>query len=72
MDGPVGLQKVGLEVHIEPVSRQSLNRVIDGQNVNPLSVLDVRAGRNRDDVAKTDAEVVADNPEKWLVSLSDS
>jgi hypothetical protein len=41
--GAVGLQEVGLEVHIKQVARDALNGVIDGQHMDALAVLDVRA-----------------------------
>lgn len=37
----------------------TLDRVVEGEDVNPLSVLDVVAGVNGGDVTKLDAEVVA-------------
>ena len=58
---PVSLQEVGLEVDLEPISGESFNCVVDGQNVDPLSVLDIGAGGECDHVSETDTEVVADH-----------
>jgi len=62
VDGPVCLEEVGLQEHLEPVAGQALNGVVDGQDVDPLAVLDVRALGDGDDVAETNSEVVSDDP----------
>ena len=59
MDGPVGLQEVGLEEDLEPVAGEALDGVVDGEDVDPLAVLDVGAGGQGDDVAESDPEVVS-------------
>jgi hypothetical protein len=61
VDGPVSLEEVGLEEDLEPVSGQAFDRVVDGEDVDPLAVLDVRTFGNRDDVAESDSEVVSDD-----------
>lgn len=45
-DGPVGLQEVGLEVDLKQVPCDPLYSVIDGQNMDPLPVLHIRAWLN--------------------------
>ena len=42
----VGLHEVRLEEHLEEVSSESFDGVIDGKNVNTLAIGDVRSGRN--------------------------
>ena len=61
MDGSVRLQEVGLEEHLEPISGKTFNRVVDGQNVDPLSVLDIRALCHRYDIAETHAQIVTND-----------
>ena len=61
VDGSIGLQEVGLQEDLEPVSGQAFDGVIDGQNMDPLPVLDVRTFRDRDDVAETNSKVVSDD-----------
>ena len=61
MDGAVGFQEVGLEVDLKPISGETLDRVVNGEDVNPLAVLDIGTGRHGDNVAETNSEVVADN-----------
>ena len=57
--GRLTLEEVRLEVDLEEVSSQSLDRVIEGKNVDALSVLDVVAGVYASDVTKLDTKVVA-------------
>lgn len=45
-DGPIGLQEVGLEVDLKQVPCDPLYSVIDGQNMDPLPVLHIRAWLN--------------------------
>jgi len=59
-DGAVGLHKVRLEEDVEEVAGDALNRVVDGENVHALAVLDVRALVDGDDVTKPHLEVLAD------------
>jgi len=40
---------------------EAFNGVIDGQDVDALAVLDVRAGLDRDNVGQTDTQVVSHN-----------
>lgn len=61
VDGPVGLEEVGLEVDLEPVACEALHGVVNGQDVDPLAVLDVGAGLDGNHVAKADTQVVAHN-----------
>jgi len=61
VDGSVGLEEVGLEEDLEPVSGHSFDRVVDGEDVDPLAVLDVRTFGNGDDVTESDSEVVSDD-----------
>ena len=49
---PVGLQKVGLEVDLEPVASEALNGVINGEDVDPLAILDIGAGCQGDHITK--------------------
>jgi hypothetical protein len=52
-------EEVGLEVDIEDVATQTLDRVIKGQDVDAFSVLDVEALVDIDEIAELDAEVVS-------------
>ena len=52
-------EEVRFEVHVEDVAAQALNRVIEGQDVNALAVLDVGALVNVDEVSELDTQVVA-------------
>lgn len=42
----VSLQKVWLEENLKEVPCQALNGVIYGEDMDPLSILDIRAGMN--------------------------
>mmetsp|Transcript_72452 Transcript_72452/g.156661 ORF Transcript_72452/g.156661 Transcript_72452/m.156661 type:complete len:454 (+) Transcript_72452:1318-2679(+) len=55
----VGLQEVGLQVGVEEVACDALDRVVNGQDVDALAVRHISAGVHRDDVAQTHAEVLA-------------
>ena len=46
VDGSALIQEVGLQVNLEPVSCQTFHTVVDRENVDPISVLHVRAGLN--------------------------
>merc|ERR1719516_762312 len=61
VDGSVGLQEVGLQVDLEPVSRETLDTVINGENVNPLAILDIRTALDGNNISKSDSEIVPDN-----------
>jgi len=59
---PVGFQEVRLQEDLKPVARQPLNGVVNGQNMDPLSVLDVGALGDGDHVAEANPEIVPDDP----------
>ena len=61
LDGPVGLQEVGLEVNVEEVAADSLDGIVQGQDVDALPVRDVPACRDRHHVGEADPEVLADH-----------
>lgn len=42
-DGAVRLQEVGLQEGVEQVAGHALDSVVDGQHVDALAVLDIRA-----------------------------
>jgi hypothetical protein len=60
-DGSVGLEEVRLEVDLEEVSGDALDGVVDGEDVDALSILDISAGVKRHDISKTDTQVLADD-----------
>jgi hypothetical protein len=43
------------------IEEGTLNGVVDGEDVDALAVLDVRALMDRNDVSKADTQVAADN-----------
>lgn len=45
-DGPVGLQEVWLQVDLKQVASDSLDCVVDGEDVDPLAILHIRTGLN--------------------------
>ena len=47
--------------YIKPVAGEPLHAVVDGEDVDPLAVLDVRAALDGHDVPETDPEVVPDH-----------
>jgi len=49
-NGTVCLQEVGLQVHVEKVTSDTLESVIDGQNVDALAIWDIFAGIHGDQV----------------------
>ena len=61
MNGSISFEEVRLEEDLEPISGQPLDGVVDRQNVNSLSVFDVRAFGHGNDVAQTNPEVVSDD-----------
>ena len=61
LDGPVGLEEVGLEVDVEEVAGDALDGVVEGEDVDALAVRDVAAGRDGHNVGETDAEVLAND-----------
>ena len=54
-------QEVGFEVNIKDDTAQTLDRVVERQNVYTLAVFDVEALVNVDKIAQFYAEVVAGN-----------
>ena len=58
VDGSVRFKEVGLEVHLEPVAGQTLHAVVDGEYVDPLAVLDVRAGLDGHNIPEPHPQVV--------------
>jgi hypothetical protein len=58
-DGTVRLEEVGLEEDVEDVARETLDRVVEGEDVDALAVLDVVARVDGAEVAELDAQVVA-------------
>lgn len=60
-NGSVGFEEVGLEVDLEEVSGDALDSVVDREDMDALSVLDISAGVKRDDISKTDTQVLADD-----------
>ena len=52
------LKEIWLEVNIEDITGETLDRVVEGQDVDALAVLDVQARVHVDHVAKLDTEVV--------------
>ena len=66
MDGSVSFQKVGLEIHLKPVACEAFDRVIDGQDVDPFAIFDVRASGDGDNVAQTDSQVVSHDSGKLI------
>ena len=53
------LEEVWLEVDVENVTAQAFNGIVEGENMYPLSVLDVQTCMHVHHVAKLDAKVVA-------------
>ena len=61
LDGPVGLQEVGLEVNVEEVAADPLDGIVQGQDVDALPVRDVPACRDRHHVGEAHPQVLADH-----------
>mmetsp|Transcript_10965 Transcript_10965/g.22856 ORF Transcript_10965/g.22856 Transcript_10965/m.22856 type:complete len:215 (-) Transcript_10965:92-736(-) len=59
--GTVRLQEIRFEVHVEQVAADTLDRVVEGQHVNTLAILDIGALVDRHDVSETNAQVGADH-----------
>ena len=51
-------QEVWLEIHVENVATQSLDRVVERKNMDALSVLDVEALVDVNEITELDAQVV--------------
>lgn len=57
--GACTFQEVRLEVNIEDVATESLDRVVEGQDVDALAVFDIQALMYVNEVTQLDAQVVA-------------
>mmetsp|Transcript_14740 Transcript_14740/g.30439 ORF Transcript_14740/g.30439 Transcript_14740/m.30439 type:complete len:332 (-) Transcript_14740:364-1359(-) len=60
-DRTVGLQKVRLQVDLEEISRNSLDGIVQGQDVNALAVRNISTGGDGDDVAQPDSQVFSNH-----------
>ena len=49
------LKEIWLEVNIEDVPAQTLNGVVEGEDVHALAVLDIQAGVDVDHIPELDA-----------------
>lgn len=61
MDGTVRLQEVRLQVNLKQVSGQTLDGVIDWQNVHSSAILHVRTRLDRNNVRQMNAQIIAHN-----------
>lgn len=55
------LEEIWFQVYIENVSGETLNRVVEGQDVDALAVLDVQALVHVDKITELDSQVVTSN-----------
>ena len=55
------IEVLTFQVCIEEVPRDTLDRVVNWQHVNPLPILHIRTLVNRDDIPETNAEVASDH-----------
>ena len=55
------LKEIRLEIDIEDIAAQPLNRVIEWQNVYALSIFDVKTLVDIDKVTKLDAKIITCN-----------
>jgi len=55
------LEEIRLDVNIKNIATQTLNRVVEWQNMYTLSVFDIKTLMDIDKVAKFDAKVVTCN-----------
>jgi hypothetical protein len=53
-DRSIGFQEVWLEVDLEQVSSDTLDSVVDWQDMDAFAILDIRASMERDDISETD------------------
>mmetsp|Transcript_57639 Transcript_57639/g.86952 ORF Transcript_57639/g.86952 Transcript_57639/m.86952 type:complete len:235 (+) Transcript_57639:1972-2676(+) len=60
-NGAVGLEEVRLQEGLEKVSGHTLDGVIDGEHVDSLAVLDIRAGVHMHNVSQSHSEIVTHN-----------
>ena len=61
VDGAIRFKEVRFEVDIKKTSSETLNSVINRQDMNPLAIFDIGAGGNRNHITKPDPEVVSDH-----------
>jgi len=61
LDGAVSLEEVGLEIDVEKVSSNTLDSVVEGEDVDALSVRDVAAGGDGDDIREANAEILTND-----------
>merc|ERR1719313_3115975 len=54
----VGLKEVWLQVRLEKIACDTFDCVVHGENVDTLTVWHITAGMDRDDVAKTNTQVL--------------
>ena len=54
-------EEVRLDVYIENIAAQALDRIVERQNVHTLAIFDIKALVDIDQVAKLDAKVVTRN-----------
>ena len=54
-------EEIRLEVDIKDVSTETLDRVVERQDVYTLAILDVQTGVDVDHISKLDAQIVARN-----------
>jgi hypothetical protein len=55
------LKEIRLEIDIEDIAAQTLNRVVEWQNVYALSIFDVKTLVDIDKITKLDAKIVTCN-----------
>ncbi len=55
------LKEIRLDIHIENIATQTLNRVVEWQNVYALSIFNVKTLMDINEVAKLDAKIVTRN-----------
>jgi len=53
------LKEIWLEVHVENVAAESLDRIVKRQNMHSFSIFDVQALVHIDDIAELHAQVVS-------------
>eukprot|EP00162_Nutomonas_longa_P010249 comp19803_c0_seq1/m.38279 comp19803_c0_seq1/g.38279 ORF comp19803_c0_seq1/g.38279 comp19803_c0_seq1/m.38279 type:complete len:345 (+) comp19803_c0_seq1:1442-2476(+) len=61
-DRSVCLEKVRLEICLKQVAGDAFNRVVDGQDMDSVSILDVRALVDADNVSESHSEICAHHP----------
>mmetsp|Transcript_1727 Transcript_1727/g.4031 ORF Transcript_1727/g.4031 Transcript_1727/m.4031 type:complete len:777 (+) Transcript_1727:352-2682(+) len=60
-DRTVGLQKIRLQINLKEISGNSLNGVVQRQDVDALPVGNIATGRDGNDVGQTDSQVLSDH-----------